>query len=135
MEQSPAFPPATLTEVQSRFADWRKAKQHRSRIPEDLWAAAVMLCQEHSLCKISQALGLSYTDLKGRVKRSLQVPHVGSPVPSSLDFLPIDIAPTQSAECIVEMEHHNGNKMRMHFKGKADLDLQSFAESFWHGKV
>jgi len=134
MEQSPAFPLATLTEVQSKFADWRKAKQHRSRIPEDLWAAAVMLSQEHSLSKISQALGLSYTGLKGRVKRSLNIPHFCNPTPS-LDFLPIDIAPTQSAECIVEMEHHNGNKMRMHFKGKADLDLQSFAESFWHGKV
>jgi hypothetical protein len=47
------------------------------------------------------------------------------------DFMSIDIAPGHSAECLVEMEHHNGNKMRMHFKGKADLDLQSFAESFW----
>jgi hypothetical protein len=43
MEQPPAFPPPTLPEVQSRFADWRKTKHHRSRIPEDLWAAAVML--------------------------------------------------------------------------------------------
>jgi hypothetical protein len=93
-----------------------------------------MLCQEQSLCKISQALGLSYTDLKERVQKSLQTPDVCTAGPSQ-DFIPIDITPTHSAECIVEMEHHNGNKMRMHFKGKADLDLQSFAESFWQGKV
>ncbi len=134
MDQSPAFLPATLPEVQSRFADWRKSKHHRSRIPEDLWAAAVMLSQDHSLCKISQTLGLSYTDLKERVQKSLQTPHIcGASL--SQGFIPIDITPTHSAECIVEMEHHNGNKMRMHFKGKADLDLQSFAEAFWHGKV
>ena len=134
MDQSPAFPLATLPEVQSRFADWRKSKHHRSRIPEDLWTAAVNLCQEHSLCKISQALGLSYTDLKERVQKSLQAPHVSRVSPLQ-DFIPIDITPAHLAECIVEMEHHNGNKMRMHFKGKADLDLQSFAESFWHGKA
>ena len=134
MEQTLAFPPPTLTEVQSRFADWRKTKQHRSRIPEDLWASAVMLSPEHSLCKISQALGLSYTDLKERVKKSLETSNTCRTSPA-LDFIPIDLsAPTNSAECIVEMEHHNGNKMRMHFKGKADLDLQSFAESFWHGR-
>ncbi len=134
MEQPPAFPPATLPEVQARFADWRKTKHHRSRIPEELWTAAVMLSQEHSLCKISQALGLSYTDLKERVQRSLQTPDVYRASPSQ-DFIPIDITPAHLAECIVEMEHHNGNKMRMHFKGKADLDLQSFAEAFWHGKI
>jgi hypothetical protein len=134
MEQPPAFPPPTLPEVQSRFADWRKTKHHRSRIPEDLWAAAVMLCQEQSLCKISQALGLSYTDLKERVQRSLQTPDVYRASPSQ-GFIPIDITPAHTAECLIEMEHHNGNKMRMQIKGKADLDLQSFAEAFWHGKV
>jgi len=134
MEQLPGFPPATLAEVQSRFADWRKTKHHRSRIPEDLWAAAVMLCQEHSLSKISQELGLSYTDLKERVQRFVQTPHLNRISPSQ-DFIPIDITSAHTAECVVEMDHHNGNRMRMHFKGKVDLDLQSFAEAFWHGKV
>jgi len=48
-----------------------------------------------------------------------------------LNFIPIDIISTPPAECIVEMEQGNGNKMRMHVKGKLDLDLQAFAESFW----
>ncbi|WP_205240321.1 hypothetical protein [Desulfoprunum benzoelyticum] len=49
MEQSPAFPPATLPQIQSRFADWRQTKHHPGRIPENLWAAAVMPSQEYSL--------------------------------------------------------------------------------------
>lgn len=131
MEQSPALftPTPTLAEVQSRFADWRKNKKHRSRIPEDLWAAAVLLSPEHSLHKISRALSLSYTDLKKRVKAHKDS-HAGSTGPT-LDFIPIDISPTHCAECIIEMEHRNGNKMRMHFKGKAEFDMQSFAEAFW----
>lgn len=129
MKHSPTLFPPTLAEVQARFANWRKNKKHRCRIPEDLWVAAVRLSSEHSLHKISTALSLSYTDLKKRVKSDKIAPVTEtSPTPT---FIPIDIQPTHNVECIVEMEHRNGNKMRMHFKGKADLDLQVFAESFW----
>ena len=127
MEHSPALFIPTLAEVKARFADWRKNKKHRRRIPEDLWTAAVRLSPEYSLHKISTVLSLSYTDLKKRIN-SDKTPTCTGPAP---DFIPIDIPPTHNAECIVEMEHRNGNKMRMHFKGKADLDLQVFVESFW----
>ena len=123
----------TLVEVKSRFASWRKNKKHRSRIPEELWAAAVMLSREHSIHKIVRALSLSYTGLKKRVE-SHQLSH-SSCIQPPQGFIPIDISPTHSTECTIEMEHLNGNRMRMHFKGESDLDLQSFAELFWRGKV
>lgn len=129
MEHSSALFTPTLAEVQARFTDWRKNKKQRRRIPEDLWTVAVRLSPEHSLHKISTALSLSYTDLKKRIKSDKTPPTIGTS--PSLDFIPIDIPPTHNAECIVEMEHRNGNKMKMHFKGKADLNLQVFAESFW----
>ncbi len=123
----------TLAEVQTKFVDWRKNKKHRKRIPEDLWAAAVMLSQEHSIHKISRTLRLGYIDLKKRIE-SHQSPCSSTTLPSP-HFIPIDLPPIHSAECIIEMEHRNGNKMRMHFKGEADLDLQSFSESFWSRKA
>lgn len=43
MEQSLALAPITLTEVQSRFAAWRKTKQHRSRIG-DLFMSLIHTC-------------------------------------------------------------------------------------------
>ena len=130
--QSVKFTP-TMSAVQSRFAEWRNNKKGRSRIPEDLWEAAVLLKNEYSLNQISSTLRLSYTDLKKRIKLHQQL-HACKSTPSH-GFIPIDIPPQHSAECIIEMEHNNGNKMRMHFKGRADLDLQSFAESFWRGKI
>ncbi len=133
MKHAPALPRPTLAEVQLRFADWRKNKKHRKRIPEDLWAAAVMLSPEHSIHKISRTLRLGYTDFKKRVE-SHQSAYSSSTDPSQ-HFIPIDMPPMHSAECIIEMEHRNGNKMRMHFKGEANLDLQSFSESFWTGKA
>ncbi len=133
MPHPPVIFTPTLAEVKSRFANWRKNKNHRSRIPEELWVAAVMLSREHSIHKIVRALSLSYTGLKKRVE-SNQQPHSSCSQPPQ-DFIPIDILPTHSTECIIEMEHLNGNKMKMHFKGEADLDLQSFAESFWSRKL
>ena len=129
MKQSPALFNLTLADVQVRFANWRKNKKHQKRIPDDLWTAAVLLSSEFSLHEISSSLHLAYNDLKKRVEAHNDS-SAGSIAPS-LDFIPIDLPPTPSAECIVEMEHRNGNKMRMHFKGNVDLDINSFTESFW----
>ena len=122
----------TLSEVHSRFAAWRSSKKHRSRIPEDLWAAAVLLIPANSIHKVSRTLSLSYKDLKKRVESHNTITG-RSPSPSP-DFIPIDISQQHSAECTIEMAHRNGNRMRMHFKGKAELDLESFSESFWAGR-
>ena len=121
----------TLSEVHSRFIAWRKSKKHRSRIPEDLWDAAILLIPDSSLHKVARTLGLSYNGLKKRAQPH-NAPNGCAPSPSP-DFIPIDI-PQHSAECIIEMAHLNGNKVRMHFKGKAELDLQSFAELFWSNR-
>ncbi len=128
MKRTPALPIPTLSEVQSRFVAWRKNKQSK-RIPEELWDAAVTLCAEYSVHKISRGLSLSHADLKKRIASAKTRPaYTSNP---SHDFVAIDIPQMHSAECIIEMEHRTGNKMRMHFKGTVDLDLQSFAESFW----
>ena len=127
MKRTPALPAPTLSEVQSRFAAWRKNKQSK-RIPEELWEAAITLSPEYSIHKISRGLSLSHADLKKRIA-SAETRSAYSDL--SHDFVGIDIPQIHSAECIIEMEHRTGNKMRMHFKGMVDLDLQSFAESFW----
>jgi len=133
MKQPAVLLAPTIAEVQHRFSQWRENKQHRDRIPENLWESAVMLSKNHSLCKISKTLGLSYTDLKKRVA-SCTTHHACSTLPPQ-DFIPIDMPQLHPAECIIELEHRNGHKMKMHFKGKADLDLQSFAQSFWSQRV
>ena len=130
MTDEPGFPTATLTDVQARFTAWRKDRPHKSRIPDELWEAAVQQGKNHSIHKISRVLRLSYNDLKARIEKSNGARDTIKYTPP-LNFIPIDILSTPPAECIVEMEHGNGNKMRMHVKGKPDLDLQAFAESFW----
>lgn len=122
----------TLAEVQSRFTTWReKRKNSRSAIPEELWSAAVMLCMENSVHKISRGLRLNHTELKKRVA-SCGAPLTCSGMPAAQDFIAISIPRMDDGVAVlIEMEHRNGNRMRMHFKGQADLGLQAFAKSFW----
>jgi hypothetical protein len=121
----------TLIEVKTRFAAWRKMKHHREPIPNELWDAAISLTEKHSICKVSKALSLCYTTLKKRAAAA-QIKQSAPPLHTTQDFISLDLNSAISAECCIEMEHHNGNKLRMHFKGKAELDLQSIAESFWN---
>jgi len=126
---NPAVSHPSLLEVQSQFAAWRKTRKKRERIPESLWSAAVKLCAHHSITQISKALRLNFSDLSERVANRQTAKMAVATLPQ--DFIAIDMGQPQSTECIIEMEHRNGNKMRMHFKGQMDLDLQSFADSFW----
>ena len=122
----------TLAEVQSRFAAWREKRQNRrSAIPEELWSAAVLLCLDNSVNKISKGLRLNHTELKKRVA-SCGSSLTCNAMPAAQDFIAINIPRMDDGTAvIIEMEHRNGNRMTMHFKGQADFDPQAFAKSFW----
>jgi hypothetical protein len=52
---TPALRP-TLEGAQRQFKLWRKRKRAGSRTPEALWQAAVELCTDHSVLRVSRAL-------------------------------------------------------------------------------
>lgn len=62
----------TLEEVQAQLTAWRSSSPKARRIPDELWNAAVSLCAEHSVCKVSRALGLDYKALTGVYEGRLQ---------------------------------------------------------------
>ncbi|RLB79903.1 MAG: hypothetical protein DRH24_11685 [Deltaproteobacteria bacterium] len=121
---------SNLEEIREQFETWRKTREKRAAIPDVLWEAAVSLCPRYSLCQISKALRLNYSDLKHRVQASQSMLH-SSPI---IEPAFIDIgfkSPMLPAECIVEMEDQNGAKMSMYFKGEAGLDLLELGKVFW----
>jgi hypothetical protein len=123
--------PSPLESVQYQFERWRENKKtSREPIPEHLWEAASELKNEYPISRISNALRLNHTDLKNRIsgKKSKQRrKEQSSPLFLELDYLPS----FASSECLVEMEDACGSKMRMSFKGKADLDLLELSKAFW----
>ena len=100
-----------LDQVTQRFETWRKQSGRTRKIPEELWEAAVALCKEHSVTKVSKALGLNHSDLKQRVKgHSCSLPQVPT-------FIELGCIAPASEEIVVECEAPGGRRMRIHYRG------------------
>jgi len=119
----------TLEGVRRQFEKWRKTKKPGSRIPEELWDAAVALCEQYSPSKVSLALRLSSNDLKKKVaaRQASEPPSVVQPA-SFIEFaLP---APSNEPECVVEMENRHGDRMKIYFTDKGSTDLVALSRAF-----
>ena len=118
----------TIKEVREQFQDWRKTRKKRTTIPKPLWQAAIELSRDYSINTISKTLGLSYTDLKRRIKaKAMLKPDNQAVTPH---FVEVDCR-TMSRECIVEMENLNGARMEIQLKGDIGNDLLCLARAFW----
>ena len=121
----------SLEDVRNQFEHWRQSRAKRAPIPPSLWQAAISLHPEHSVYEISKSLRLNYTDLKHRVedKRPVfQSATVSAPAFIELGDLN---APMAAAQCIVEMQHQDGGKMKMYFNGDVGVDLLQLSKAFW----
>ena len=119
---------ASLATVKLQFKTWRNTRKQKSRIPDELWTAAVSLSNRYSIHHISKALHVNHTALKDRISacktNRSQEAHscfIELPAPQSL---PVSV-------CLVEMENRFGDKMRMHFSGGVGLDLWALSQNFW----
>jgi hypothetical protein len=119
----------TLEEVQDRFRIWRKTRKKRTSIPRDLWKAAIEQTQSYSINIVSKALGLSYTDLKRRVKASRA--NVYSNPSEVAAFVELDLKDTMPGRCVIEMDTPRGDRLKMDFMGTVGIDLLKLAKAFW----
>ena len=78
------------------------------------------------------ALGLSYSDLKKRVKGESQEPLPAITPPPRMNFIELGVESHASVpECMIEMENGSGGKLRIHLRAKTDLDLYELSRAFW----
>ena len=122
----------TISQVKEQFKIWRRTRKSPQPIPKKLWAAAVSLTAKHSISQISKALVVDYSALK---KRAVIKKKDSAASMSPAGFIELNLeAPSAVSECIVEMQDILGAKMRMHFRGKTDVDLLELAKAFWSKK-
>lgn len=118
-----------IDHLRKRFDAWRKIRRPRARIPKQLWESAVQVAGQCGLNKTAQALHLDYYTLKKRLDDSSVSQE---PAPSFIELSP---AVTGSIpECVIELEHRNGSKMRIHLKGMGTPDLNDLSSAFWRGR-
>jgi len=124
----PAVQP-TLEAVRNRFKIWRKKGRAGRRISEALWTAAVELCRDHPVSRVSRVLRLDYYGLRDRVDKSKD-----TGLGPDLGFVKLDLGapPFTPSEWRVEMEAPNGAKMTLSLKGAPkDLDPLELSRAFW----
>ena len=119
----------TLSDVQRQFEGWRKTKQHRSPIPEELWDAAIKLVGKHSTLEVSKALNLTHSKLKKRIASSSSSPTTPSP-----DFVTLGVMQPTAAQpsCALELSDTNGAVMKMSITGVPCLDIMKLIQAFWN---
>ena len=115
-----------LAELRRRFASWRKKRRGRSRIPEELWQAAVKAAREHGVWRTAQRLGVSYYSLKARLKR--KPPPVDDNGAVEFVELPGKVL-SAGPVSVVELQDGDGHRLRVELR--AGVDAQSLAVSLW----
>lgn len=129
-QPAPALPsPTDLAAARRRFEEWRRTRTHRARIPDALWRAATELARAHGVTKIARALRLDYSALRRRLAPAPRASPPGSP--AFVEWLPALAAPRY--ECVVELEHPRGARLRIQLTSPSLPDLAALSDSFWRG--
>jgi hypothetical protein len=126
----------SLSEVRRRFERWRKSRRRGTRIPEDLWQAAADVGREIGVSKTAQELHLDYYALRQRTEAVLKANPAREidPVretPSEGGFLEIPLCAPPSPECVLEIEHPRGARLRLELKGATPAHLETLARTIW----
>ncbi len=138
---------ARFEAVRRRFELWRSRRQRGERIPERLWSAAVKVAVAEGLAPTARILGLGYNALNKRVeaadpcggsvrlmplrktsgrnastgKESTAKALAQNSATTFVELPPLE--PREASECIVELEHPRGTKMRIRLTGRQNPDV------------
>src|SRR5207247_9292697 len=56
-----------IEQISRKIEQWRKTRLRRTRMPDELWDAAVALAREHGVYATARDLRISYDGLKSRL--------------------------------------------------------------------
>jgi len=115
----------TIDEVSARFEEWRKNRQGKSAIPDELWSAAVQLARKDGVNRTAAELHLD----GGKLKRLMvEKTTRGKPAPAFVELLtPRAIS---IPECTIELEGRHGT-VRIQLKGASASDLAALSRALW----
>ena len=120
-------PIMALDEARARFEEWRNNRSGKTRIPDELWAAAVEVAWEIGINRTARELHVAWDDLKRRMGTMGEVPQQAV----SPEFVELVAPATQSVpECTLEVEGRRG-KLRIQLKGASVSDLAALSRALW----
>ncbi len=114
----------TVEEVRARLEEWRRNRQGRAAIPEELWSLAIEVARRDGVGHTATALRLDYGKLK-RLMLAADGVEKRTTTPSFMELIAPEAAPV--AQCAIELEGRRG-KIRIELKANA-ADLASFSRT------
>ncbi|MGD0601447.1 MAG: hypothetical protein ABR988_16595 [Terriglobales bacterium] len=127
-----------VEQVRRRFAEWRSTHAVRSRLPEELWAAAAELARRDGIDATSRALDVDKQSLRkwaGRLhpapqpaRRKSQPKPRANDLPAFVELLTSSSGGATS--CLVEVESPQGAKLRLELKGIPTSELAKLIRAF-----
>ena len=128
-----------VEQVRRRWAEWRSTHAVRSRLPEELWAAAVELVQRDGIDATARALDVDKPSLRkwaGRLnparpqpaRRKSQPKQKANDLPAFVELLASGSGTGTS--CMVEVESPRGAKLRLELKGIQASELAELIRVF-----
>jgi hypothetical protein len=114
----------TVEEVGARLEEWRRSRQGRAAIPDELWSAAIEVARRDGVTRTATALRLD----GGKLKRLMMAADGVAKRATAPSFVEL-IAPEAGAlaQCAIELEGRRG-RIRIELKAKA-TDLTSFSRT------
>ena len=134
--------PARLEAVRRRFEFWRRTREGRSRIPDVLWNSAVRLCATYGIHRTAKTLRLNPDSLKKHVASTSgngsrrQEPCRQKAAGREAATAFIEWPPLERSgvpECIVELEHPRGAKMRIRLTGRQSPEVVAAVSQVFFG--
>jgi hypothetical protein len=139
MAQETALYRDDVEQVRRRWAEWRSTHAVRSRLPEELWAAAVELVQRDGIDATARVLDVDKPSLRkwaGRLnparpqpaRRKSQPKQSANALPAFVELLASGSSTATS--CLVEVESPRGAKLRLELKGVQASELAELIRAF-----
>ena len=138
MTQAAASYREDVEQLRRRFEEFRSTHAVRSRLPEELWAAAAELAQRDGMDATARALEVDKPSLRKwadrlrpqRQPRPRRSPpkRRGKAVPAFVELLASGSGAT--ASCLIEVESPRGGKLRLELKAIETSELAELIRAF-----
>jgi hypothetical protein len=126
-------PAPKIARIMERIIHWRRTRAKRTKMPEELWTAAVALAREHGLYAAAHGLGVSYDSLKQRLhgsKASKREPKAGSAAAFVEIGAPLSFGGGAGAPTL-ELTDNDGSKLAVRLAANEIVDIVALAREFW----
>jgi hypothetical protein len=120
-------PTVSLDEAKARFEEWRRNRQGKAAIPDELWATAVEVARKEGVSRTSTELRVEWNHLKRRMAAAAGASRRAAP-PA---FVELVAPPAPSLpECMIELEGR-GDKVRIQLRGASASYLATLSRELW----